>query len=210
MAEERAKDVAAARQITRAHEANMQAIVALTTEERANAAASVAAAGQREGSMAAAAAATAAYAEEVAKAAVAQRDFDRQLAASQGNAMREARAQLQAAQLPIGPGRQREAGQIQATAAAQSQIATIQAQNPNLKIDTAAFIQAAQDVAALGESARQSAISLQMIQQWGAQADQLNIQTQVLTGNITKAAGASEQVVSERPATNSGAGLRGR
>jgi hypothetical protein len=111
----------------------------------------VAAAGQREGSIAAAKAATAAYAEEVAKAAVVQRDFDRQLAASQGNAMREATAQLQAAQLPIGPGRQRQAGQIQATAAAQSQIATIQAQNPNIKIDTSAFVQAAQDVAALSE-----------------------------------------------------------
>jgi hypothetical protein len=106
---------------------------------------------------------------------VAQRDFDRQLAASQGNAMREATAQLQAAQLPIGPGRQRQAGQIQATAAAQSQIATIQAQNPNIQIDTSAFVQAAQDVAALSESARQASTSLQLIQQWGQQANQLNI-----------------------------------
>jgi hypothetical protein len=111
----------------------MQAIVALTTEEKANAAAVWLRPGSARARMAAAAAATAAYAEELAKAAVAQRDFDRQLAASQGNAMREATAQLQAAQLPIGPGRQREAGQIQATAAAQSQIATIQAQNPNIR-----------------------------------------------------------------------------
>jgi hypothetical protein len=39
------------RNIGARHEANMKAIVAVTTEEKANAAASVAAAGQREGSM---------------------------------------------------------------------------------------------------------------------------------------------------------------
>jgi hypothetical protein len=209
MAEEQAKDAAAAHQIGRAHEANMLAIVALTTEEKANAAASVAAAGQRAGSMAAAAAATAAYAEEVAKAAVVQRDFDRQLAASQGNARREAQAGLQAAQLPIGPGRQREAGQIQATAAAQSQVATIQAQNPNIQIDTSAFVKAAQDVAALGESARQSNTSLQLIAGWGTQAQNLATSTAVLTGNLDAASAASQQVVNSGMAQINNQGLEG-
>jgi hypothetical protein len=70
-------------------------------------------------------------------------------------------------------------------------------------------VQAAQDVAALSESARQASTSLQLIQQWGQQANQLNISTDVLNGSISKADGAYRQVVSSGMAQVNALGLEG-
>jgi hypothetical protein len=209
MAEEQAKDVAAAHQIGRAHDANMKAIVALTTEEKANAAADVAAAGQREGSWAAAQASVAAYREEIAKANVVQRDFNRNFETAYANAGRSAQASLAAAQLPIGPGRQRAAGQIEAEAGARNQVATIQAQNPNIMIDTGAVVSAAKAIADIGETARQADTSLQMVANWGTQAANLNVATAKLTGGMDAAAAAAQTVINSGMAQINAQGLEG-